>query len=38
LNPIDLDVGQTGANDQQNYPTLTKAEGTQKEGEVTARC
>jgi len=35
VNPIDNDVGQTGANDQQNYPALAKAEGTAVSGTVT---
>jgi hypothetical protein len=34
VNPIDLDVGQIGANDQQNYPTLTSASGTASTGIV----
>lgn len=33
-NPIDLDVGQTGANDQQNKPLLTSAGGTRVAGTV----
>lgn len=33
-NPIDLDVGQTGANDQQNKPQLTSAGGTRVSGTV----
>ena len=35
VNPIDLDVGATGANDQQNYPSLTSASGTATTGTVT---
>ncbi len=34
VNPIDLDVGATGANDQQNYPTLTAANGNADAGVV----
>jgi trimeric autotransporter adhesin len=34
VNPIDLDVGQTGANDQQNYPLITDAVGSSTQGEV----
>ena len=34
VNPIDLDVGQTGANDQQNYPLITDAVGSNAQGEV----
>jgi len=34
VNPIDLDVGQTGANDQQNYPLITDALGSNTQGEV----
>ena len=34
VNPIDLDVGAVGANDQQNYPTLTSASGTASTGTV----
>ncbi len=34
VNPIDLDVGQTGANDQQNYPLITDAMGSTAQGEV----
>jgi len=34
VNPIDLDVDATGANDQQNYPTLTYAGGTSDAGTV----
>ncbi len=34
VNPIDLDVGQTGANDQQNYPTLLNASGSNSQGDV----
>lgn len=35
VNPIDLDVGASGANDQQNYPTLTSASGSASAGTVT---
>ncbi len=35
VNPIDLDVGATGANDQQNYPTLTDASGSATSGTAT---
>ena len=35
VNPIDLDVDATGANDQQNYPSLTSASGTATTGTVT---
>ena len=34
VNPIDLDVGQTGANDQQNYPLITSAIGSETQGNV----
>jgi len=34
VNPINLDVGATGANDQQNYPTLTAASGSGFSGTV----
>ncbi len=34
VNPIDLDVGQTGANDQQNYPTIQTARGSNTQGDV----
>ena len=34
VNLIDLDVGQTGANDQQNFPLITSASGSDVQGEV----
>lgn len=34
VNPIDLDVDQTGANDQQNYPLINDAFGGEQAGEV----
>jgi trimeric autotransporter adhesin len=34
VNPIDTDVGQTGANDQQNYPLINDAVGSNTQGEV----
>ena len=34
VNPIDLDVGQTGANDLQNFPLITSAGGSDVQGEV----
>ena len=37
VNPIDLDVGQTGANDQQNYPLIEDAVGSEVQGEVQLR-
>jgi hypothetical protein len=37
VNPIDLDVGQTGANDQQNTAEILSARGSSSQGEVRAR-
>lgn len=37
FNPIDLDVGQTGANDQQNTAEILSARGSASQGEVRAR-
>lgn len=37
VNAIDLDVGQTGANDQQNTAELLSARGSNTQGEVRAR-
>jgi Periplasmic copper-binding protein (NosD) len=37
VNPIDLDVGQTGANDQQNYPEILSARGSSVQGEIRYR-
>ncbi len=37
VNPIDLDVGQTGANDQQNYPEILSARGSDVQGEIRYR-
>lgn len=34
VNPIDLDVGQTGANDQQNYPSINTARGSSSQGRL----
>jgi hypothetical protein len=36
-NPIDLDVGQTGANDQINRPTVVNASGSSTQGEAQVR-
>ena len=37
VNPVDLDVGQTGANDQQNAPQVVFASGGQAQAEVEVR-
>jgi hypothetical protein len=34
VNPIDLDPGQTGANDRQNFPLVQSARGTNTQGDV----